>query len=210
MTEEKINFKELRTNAEVTWCPGCPDFSIMEAARRTYSKLIKEGEKRENLVLVAGVGCHGKIFDYLNISGVYCLHGRALPTALGIKIGNPNLKVMIFAGDGDTYSEGMSHFIQAGRYNADMTLCVHDNQAFSLTTGQATPTSQLGFKTKAEPLGEMNSPINPIELALSSGATFIARTDARNFTHTAEVMYQSIQHQGFAFIEIIQDCIIYN
>ena len=117
---------------------------------------------------------------------------------------------MIFAGDGDTYSEGMSHFIQAGRYNADMTLCVHDNQAFSLTTGQATPTSQLGFKTKAEPLGEMNSPINPIELALSSGATFIARTDARNFTHTAEVMYQSIQHQGFAFIEIIQDCIIDN
>jgi 2-oxoglutarate/2-oxoacid ferredoxin oxidoreductase subunit beta len=208
---EKTNLKELRTQAEVTWCPGCPDFSIMEAARRTFSKLIKEKwVKKEDIAITAGVGCHAKIFDYLNVSGLYGLHGRAIPTALGIKIGNPNLKVMIFAGDGDTYSEGLAHFIQAGRYNADMTLCVHENQSFSLTTGQATPTSQLGFKTKAEPMGEQNTPLNPIELALSAGASFVARTDARDFTHTAEVMEQSLKHSGFAFIEIIQDCIIYN
>lgn len=200
----------LRTNAPITWCPGCPDFMILEGERRAFLSLIKKGLKKENLVLVAGIGCHGKIFDYMNISGFYGLHGRDIPAAIGIKIGNPNLEVVVNAGDGDTYSEGMEHFIHACRFNPDITLLVHDNQSFSLTTGQATPTSQLGFKTKAEPLGEFNKPLNPIHLALSAGATFVARCNARDLDHTQKIIEEAIQHKGFSFVEIIQDCLVFN
>ena len=141
----KIPFK---TSKVITWCPGCPNHMILESTRNALINLTKKGFKKENFAMTAGVGCHGKIFDYLNTSGLYGLHGRSIPTAIGIKMGNPNLKVLAFAGDGDTYSEGMEHFIHACRFNPDITLIVHDNQSFSLTTGQATPTSQKGFKTK--------------------------------------------------------------
>lgn len=200
----------LRTNAKITWCPGCPDHMILEAAKRAVESLIKQGYKHKDFAMTAGIGCHGKIFDYFNLSGVYGLHGRAIPLATGIKLGNPNLNVLTFAGDGDTYSEGMEHFIHACRYNPDITLIVHDNQSFSLTTGQATPTSQLGFKTKAEPLGEFNKPFNPILLALSAGATFVARCNAYDMDHTQKIIEEAIQHKGFAFVEIIQDCLVFN
>jgi len=200
----------LRTIKHSTWCPGCPDHMILESSRRAILSLDKQGFKKENFAMAVGVGCHGKIFDYLNISGIYGLHGRPIPTAIGIKLGNPNLNVIAFAGDGDTYSEGMAHFIHACRFNPDITLMVHDNQAFSLTTGQATPTSQLGYKTKAEPLGEFNQPFNPIHLALSAGASFVARCNARDETHTQEIMELAIKHKGFSFIEILQDCIVFN
>ena len=200
----------LRTNKEITWCPGCPNFMILEAKRKAFLSLMKKGLKKENIVMVTGIGCHGKIFDYMNVSGLYGLHGRAIPTAIGIKIGNPNLEVVISAGDGDTYAEGMEHFIHACRFNPDITLLVHDNQAFALTTGQATPTSQLGFKTKSEPLGEFNKPLNPLHLALSAGATFVARCNARDVDHTQKIIEAAIEHKGFAFVEIIQDCLVFN
>ena len=205
MTTEKI-----ATTNENTWCPGCHNFFILEAAKRVLKKLIDEGTPKENIAMATGIGCHAKMFDYLNISGIYGLHGRVIPTCLGMALGNPNLKVIGFAGDGDTYAEGMAHFIHAGRYNADMTLFVHDNQSFSLTTGQATPTSQQGYKNKAAPLGEFNEPMNPINLALAAGATFIARCDAKDLQHTTEIMEKAIKHKGFSFVEIIQDCIIFN
>jgi len=201
---------ELRTEKAITWCPGCPDHMILESSRRALLSLMKQGYKREKFAMVAGIGCHGKIFDYLNISGIYGLHGRAIPTATGMKLGNPNLNILVYAGDGDTYSEGMEHFIHACRFNPDLTLVVHDNQSFSLTTGQATPTSQKGFKTKAEPLGDFNKPINPILLALSAGATFVARCSARDLDQTQEVLEQAIKHKGFSFVEIIQDCLVFN
>ena len=201
---------DLRTTKKITWCPGCPDHIILESSRRALLSLIKQGYKRENFAMVCGVGCHGKTFDYLNISGVYGLHGRAIPTSIGVKLGNPNLNLIVFAGDGDTYSEGMAHFIHACRFNPDITLIVNDNQAFSLTTGQATATSQLGYKTKAEPLGEFNQPLNPIHLALSAGASFVARCNARDIEHTQEVIERAVKHKGFSFVEIIQDCIVFN
>lgn len=201
---------ELRTNAKITWCPGCPDHMILEASRRALISLTKKRIKHEDLVMVAGIGCHGKIFDYLNLSGFNALHGRAIPTAIGVKLGNPNLNVIVFAGDGDTYSEGMEHFIHACRFNPDMTLIVNDNQSFSLTTGQATPTSQCGFKTKSEPLGEFNKPLNPLAIAMTAGATFVARCNARDIEHTQKIIEEAINHRGFAFIEIIQDCIVFN
>jgi len=202
--------KPIKTNQTITWCPGCTNFTLLESVKKALSKIIASGVKQENIVMATGIGCHAKIFDYLNIGGIYGLHGRVIPTCLGMKLGNPNLTVIGFAGDGDTYAEGMTHFIHSGRYNANMTLVVHDNQAFSLTTGQATPTSQKGYKSKAEPQGEHNTPINPIKLALCSGVSFIARCNARDVAHTAQVLEAAIKHKGFSFVEVIQDCLIFN
>jgi len=200
----------LGTKNENTWCPGCPNFMILESAKRAIASLISKGYKQEDFSMTTGIGCHAKIYDYINISGIYGLHGRVIPTCLGMTLGNPNLHVIGFAGDGDTYAEGIAHFVHACRYNSNMTLIVHDNQSFSLTTGQATPTSQQGFKTKAEPLGEFNRPLNPIKLALASGATFVARADAKDIAGTAEIMEKAIKHKGFSFVEVMQDCLIFN
>jgi len=207
MDKIKENLKTTNIN---TWCPGCPNHMILESAKRAIAKLITEGKKQEDFAMVTGIGCHAKIFDYINISGYYGLHGRVLPTALGITLGNPNLTVLGFAGDGDTYAEGMGHFIHNCRYNSNMTLIVHDNQSFSLTTGQPTPTSQQGFKSKAYPMGEVSVPINPIKLALAANASFIARCNARDIPHTAEIMEKAMKHKGFSFVEIIQDCLVFN
>ncbi len=207
MSEKKLR---VDTANPITWCPGCTNFEILKSVKLAINNSIKKGEKLTNFAMVTGIGCHGKIIDYMNISGICSLHGRPLPTALGMKIGNPNLKVLVFEGDGDVYAEGISHFIHAGKFNSDITLLVHDNQSFSLTTGQSTPTSQKGYKSKAEPLGKFESPLNPIKLALASNATFVARTNARNFEFTAEIIEKAIKHKGFSFVEIIQDCIVFN
>jgi len=201
----------LRTRAEITWCPGCPDHMIMEAFNQTIANFVDSKKFRhEDFCITADIGCHAKIFDYVNVSGIYCLHGRALPTATGIKIGNPNLKVITFAGDGAVYSEGISHLIHSFKYNADTTLIIHDNQAFSLTTGQPTPTTQIGFNSKSLPLGVMDRPLNPLALALASNATFIARTNARDIPHMVEIFTKALDFKGFSFVEVIQDCIIFN
>jgi len=208
MTNTKQN---LATKNIPTWCPGCPNFMILESVKKAIANLISQGfAKQEEFAMATGIGCHAKIYDALNISGIYGLHGRVIPTAQGIKLGNPKLKVLGFAGDGDTYAEGMEHFVHAARNNIDITLVVHDNQAFSLTTGQPTPTSQFGYKSKAFPLGEQLMPINPIRLALASGAGFIARCSARNIEHTAEILEKAVKYKGFAFVEIIQDCLVFN
>ncbi len=192
--------------ADITWCPGCSNFSILASVQNT----IKELGIEKNLAITTGIGCHGKIFDYLPYSGVYCLHGRAIPTGIGIKIGNPNLKVICFTGDGDTYAEGIGHFIHACRYNIDMTLIVHNNQTFSLTTGQPTPTSEPTYKDKTMLIGSFGQPLNPIKLALSAGASFVARTYANDIKHTTEILKQAIKHKGFSFVEILQPCIIFH
>ncbi len=201
----------LNTKSENTWCPGCPNHMILESVKQTIVKLIQSGKhKQTDFAITTDIGCHAKIFDYLNLSGINCLHGRAIPTAIGIKMGNPNLKVLTFAGDGAVYAEGISHFIHAFKYNADMTLILHDNQSFSLTTGQPTPTSQRGYISKSAPLGVFDKPMNPIKLALASNATFIARTNARDVPHMVETFTKAIAHKGFSFVEVIQDCLIFN
>ena len=204
----KIN---LDTKSEITWCPGCPNHMILAATKETITKFIKSKKyQQKDFAITTDIGCHAKIFDYLNLSGIYCLHGRALPTAIGIKLGNPNLKVLAFVGDGAMYSEGMAHFIHAFKHNANMTLVLHDNQSFSLTTGQPTPTSQQGYISKASPLGTFDRPFNPIKLALASNATFVARTSAKDIPHMVETFTKAINHNGFSFVEIIQDCLIFN
>ncbi|MAG39764.1 2-oxoglutarate synthase [Candidatus Pacearchaeota archaeon] len=202
---------KLSTREEVTWCPGCPNFMILESVKKAISEMSdKGGYSLKDFVMTTDIGCHAKMFDYLNLSGVYCLHGRALPTAEGVCIGNPKMHVLAFVGDGAIYAEGIGHLPHAFRNNMNMTLVVHDNQSYSLTTGQSTPTSQQGFKTKVKPQGEENKPLNPILFALASGATFIARCNAKNINHTADVLMKAIAHKGFSFVEIVQDCLIFN
>ncbi|MDP2925499.1 MAG: thiamine pyrophosphate-dependent enzyme [Nanoarchaeota archaeon] len=199
------------TSYEITWCPGCANFMILASVKNAIGKLIKEGFcKQEDFAITTDIGCNSKIFDYINLSGFYGLHGRSLPTGVGIKFGNPNLHVLSFVGDGGLYNEGIEHLIHTCRYNSDMTLIVHDNQSFSLTAGQPTATTQQGYKSKVEPYGEVNRPLNPLKLVLASGATFVARCDARDINHTSEIIEKAIKHKGFAFVEIIQDCLIFN
>ena len=201
--------ENLNTKQEITWCPGCPNFVILESAKKAIANLISHGEKQESFAMATDIGCSSKIFDYINISGFYGLHGRAIPTAGGMSLGNPNLHVLAFLGDGGAYAEGISHLLHSARYNANVTAVIHDNQSFSLTTGQPTPTSQQGMKSKSV-LVVVDEPFNPIKLMLASNCTFIARCNAKDMNHTAEVLEKAIKHNGFSFVEIIQDCLIFN
>jgi 2-oxoglutarate ferredoxin oxidoreductase subunit beta len=203
--------QDLSTKNEITWCPGCTNFFILESVKQAIANLIDfEKYKKNDFVITSDIGCSSKIYDYLNLSGICGLHGRSVATGLGIKLGNPKLNVLSFIGDGGCYDEGISHFIHTLRYNEDMTIIVHDNQGFSLTTGQPTATTQQGYKSKASPQGEKYRPLNPIKLALASNATFIARCDARDIKHTTEILEKAIKHNGCSFVEIIQDCLIFN
>lgn len=199
----------LNTTAINTWCPGCWNFSILAGVKNAVSKEITAGNKKEDFAIVAGIGCHAKIFDYLNLKGINTLHGRVIPTCFGLKIGNPNLNVIGFSGDGDAYAEGMEHLIHAARYNSDFKYLVHDNRVFALTTGQPTPTAELGFKDKSTPDGVKLMPMNPVKLMLATGASFVARVLA-DVKQTEWVLAEALKHKGFAFIEILQPCLIFH
>lgn len=202
---------DLSTKEINTWCPGCPNFGILQAAKEAISELANEGKLNvEDTAIVTGIGCHAKIYDYLNLKGFYGIHGRVLPIALGVKLGNLQMTVIGFGGDGDTYAEGMEHFIHNCRYNADLTMLVHNNQVFSLTTGQFTPTTEKGFVDGSSPLGLAERPINPLVLAIEAGATFVARGYALQGPHLKELMKKAIMYKGFAFIDILQPCIVYH
>ena len=174
----------LLTKEKNTWCPGCTNFGVLQAAGQAIAEL----GLAKKTAIVTGIGCHAKIYDYLNLKAFYGLHGRVLPIAFGIKLGNPDLSVIGFGGDGDTYAEGMEHFIHNCRYNADLTMLVHNNQVFSLTTGQFTPTTEKGFKGSSSPLGLNEPPLNPLVLALAAGATFVARGYALQTSHLKDLI----------------------
>ena len=199
--------KNFDINIQNTWCPGCGNFGILETFKKAVIDLEKKGTKRENIVFTAGIGCHAKIFDYLNLNSFYGLHGRAVATAEGIKLANPNLKVVVFSGDGDSYNEGISHLIHAAKRNIDITVIIHDNRIFALTTGQFTATSPKGLKGKSTPNGSIEEPFNPLELMLASGATFIARGYSAKTEHLKNLIVRAIEHKGFSFIEVLQPCI---
>ena len=201
---------KLDTPVQNTWCPGCPNFGILGAAKKAVKELVGEGYKHEEFVTVSGIGCHAKIYDYINTSGFYGLHGRAIPVANGIVLGNPNLKVLTFAGDGDAYAEGISHFVHAARMNPNYVLTVHNNKVFALTTGQVTPTSEQGYPGKSTPGGNPFIPMNPVAVALEFGASFVAREYAMDLKNLAETMKAAVRHKGFAFIDVIQPCLSFH
>jgi len=172
--------------------------------------LIQLGLERDQVVLVSGIGCHGKMVNYVNVNGFHGIHGRVLPLATGIKLVNPNLTVVGFAGDADCYDEGWGHFTHAIRRNIDMALIVHDNMVLGLTTGQATSTSQQGFKTKSTPFGSIPSMLNPIAHALVSNGTFVARGYAGDMRHLTGLIMEAIKHRGFALLDVFQPCVTFN
>jgi len=201
---------DLATYAENTWCPGCGNFGILGAFKKAVRLLEAEGLRRNELTIVTGIGCHGKMFDYLWLSGFYGLHGRSVATAQGMKLANPNLKVVVFAGDGDAYGEGIAHLIFAAKRNADITLIVHNNGTYGLTTGQATPTSVKGFRGPSTPQGSVEEPLNPLAVMLSAGASFVARGYPMKLDHLADLMARAIRHEGFALLDVLQPCVTFN
>jgi len=189
----------LETAVPKTWCPGCPNFGVLTAVKQAIGQLEQEKVlEKKNLATVTGIGCHGKMYDYLNLNGFYSLHGRSIPTMLGIKIGNPELKVVGFMGDGDAYAEGMAHLIHTCRYNADLTAIIHNNQTFALTTGQEAPTSD-----------ENEFRFNPLSLALEAGASFVARGYALDIPHLSDLIKKAVSHQGFSLVEVVQPCLVF-
>lgn len=200
---------DLGTYAPNTWCPGCGNFAILNAIKSTISTLCDEGLPLENVVLVSGIGCNSKIVDYINVNSFYSLHGRVLPVASGIKIADPKLKVIGHEGDGDAYGEGLEHLIFAAKRNIDVTVIVHNNRVYGLTTGQYTPTSPLGFKGRSTPFGTKELPINPLELMLASGATYIARGTSHGMDLLKSIFREAILHKGFSVVDVLQTCVTY-
>ncbi len=198
--------RNLITGAQNTWCPGCGNFTIQHSLKNILTGMEKEGKSLDNVVLVTGIGCHAKIADYLNINSFYSLHGRTIPVATGLKLANPDLTVICCCGDGDCYAEGLDHLIFAAKRNIDITVIVHDNRVYGLTTGQYTPTSPLGYKGKSTPLGTAEYPVNPLELVHASGATYIARGYTKKMQQLESLIRGGIMHRGFAFIDVLQIC----
>ncbi|NLE95165.1 MAG: 2-oxoacid:ferredoxin oxidoreductase subunit beta [Dehalococcoidia bacterium] len=201
---------DLATYAQNTWCTGCGNFGILGAFKKAVRRLESEGTPRRDLAIVTGIGCHGKIFDYLNLNGFYSLHGRSVATAQGIKLGNPALKVVAFVGDGDAYGEGIAHLVFAAKRNADITVIVHNNGTYGLTTGQATPTSRRGFRGPSTPRGTVEDPLNPLALMLTAGATFVARGYPMKLDHLVELMVRAVRHEGFSLLDVLQPCVTFN
>ncbi|MDH3874131.1 MAG: thiamine pyrophosphate-dependent enzyme [Desulfobacteraceae bacterium] len=197
---------ELGTYAQNTWCPGCGNFGILNTIKKVLPQLQEDGLDPSNVVLVSGIGCHAKIVDYVNANSFYSIHGRVPPPMTGIKLANPNLTVIGHAGDGDAYGEGIEHLIFSAKRNLDITFIVHNNRVYGLTTGQFTPTSPPGFKGRSTPEGSPEEPLNPIELMLSAGATFVARGYTRKMKHLQSLIKAAVSHKGFSFIDVLQPC----
>lgn len=201
--------KDLGTYAVNTWCPGCGNFAILTAIKAALNALSDEGLPLEKVVLLSGIGCHAKIVDYINVNSFYSIHGRVIPPATGMKLARPELKVIGFAGDGDAYGEGLEHLVFAAKRNVEMTAIIHNNRVYGLTTGQYTPTSPLGFKGRSTPLGTRELPINPLELVLASGATFIGRGTSHGIELLKKIFKEAILHKGFALVDVLQVCVTY-
>ena len=189
------------------WCPGCGDFSVLKAVKMAAAKA---AVAPKDLVVVSGIGCSSNLPGYVHAYGVHSLHGRAVAVATGIKLANTDLKVVITGGDGDGYGIGIGHFIHAMRRNLDLTYVVMDNQIYGLTTGQASPTTMKEMRTKSTPRGNVELPINPIALALVSGATYIARGFSGDPGQMADLIAAGIRHKGFALIDVFSPCVTYN
>jgi 2-oxoglutarate ferredoxin oxidoreductase subunit beta len=199
--------KDLATTAPNTWCPGCGNFAILNAIKPVLAALDEEGLVAiENVVLVSGIGCHAKIADYVNTSSFYTIHGRTIPVATGIKLANPELTVICFAGDGDAYAEGLDHLIFAAKRNVDITTIIHDNRVYGLTTGQYTPTSPSGFLGRSTPVGLEVPPINPLEIVFASGGSFVARGYSHGIELLKDIFRVAILHRGFSFVDVLQVC----
>jgi 2-oxoglutarate ferredoxin oxidoreductase subunit beta len=187
-----------------TWCPGCGDFAVLASFYRVLEKLNYPHEK---IVTFAGIGCSSRFPYFVNTHGGHFIHGRALPFAAGISLGNEDLHVFVFGGDGDGFSIGGNHLVHTARKNVNLTYVIMDNSVYGLTKKQTSPTSPIGFKSKTDPWGAIDQPINPMRTLLNSGATFVARSHATQVNHMTEMMLRAAKHKGFSVVEILSECV---
>ncbi|MEB8126392.1 2-oxoacid:ferredoxin oxidoreductase subunit beta [Staphylococcus succinus] len=200
-------FKDFRNNVKPNWCPGCGDFSVQAAIQKATANV---GLEPEEVAIITGIGCSGRLSGYVNSYGMHGIHGRSLPLAQGVKMANKDLTVIASGGDGDGYAIGMGHTIHALRRNMNMTYIVMDNQIYGLTKGQTSPSSAPGFVTKSTPKGNIEQNVAPLELALSSGATFVAQGFSSDIKALTKMIEDAINHDGFSFVNVFSPCVTYN
>ena len=203
----KMKLSDFATNYKPDWCPGCGNYGLWQALKQALVEL--DADPGET-VLVAGIGCHGHINNFTKVSSFEGLHGRPIPVAVGVKLANRKLNVIVSTGDGDCLGEGGNHFIHACRRNHDLTVILHNNSSYSLTTGQASPTSPQGYKSKSTPFGKLQKPFNPLALALVSGAGFVSRGFTGDPIHLTEIFKKAISHKGFSVVDVLQPCVVFN
>mgnify|MGYP003943075039 CR=1 FL=1 len=196
--------KKILTADHPTWCPGCGDFAVLASFYRVLEKLQYPHEK---IVTFAGIGCSSRFPYFVSTHGGHYIHGRALPFAAGISLGNDDLHVFVFGGDGDGFSIGGNHRVHTARKNVNLTYVIMDNSVYGLTKKQTSPTSPIGFKTKTDPTGAIDQPINPMRTLLNTGATFVARSHATQVNHMVEMMTRAAKHPGFSVVEILSECV---
>lgn len=199
--------RDFSSENDIRWCPGCGDYSILANMKKILPKL---GLPRENIVFVSGIGCSSRFPYYINTFGMHTIHGRAPPIATGLKATRPDLLVFVVTGDGDGLSIGGNHLIHAMRRNIDINILLFNNRIYGLTKGQYSPTSKKGKRTKSTPMGSIDYPLNPISIALSAESTFIARTIDVWGSHLQEILLKAAKHKGTSFVEIYQNCVIFN
>ena len=202
-----LSKKDFESDQDTRWCPGCGDYSVLAQTQRIMPEL---GIPRENIVFISGIGCSSRFPYYMNTYGFHTIHGRAPTIASGVKMANPDLSVWVITGDGDALSIGGNHFIHSMRRNFDVNVLLFNNRIYGLTKGQYSPTSEQGKVTTSTPLGSLETPFNPISLALASGSTFVARALDRDPEHLRMIIKSAFEHKGTSFIEIYQNCNIFN
>src|SRR3989344_3502071 len=198
---------DLSTTCPPNWCAGCGNIPLWAAFKNAA---VQKDWNNTNSVLVAGIGCHGHIVNFTRLTSFEGLHGRAIPVATGIKLANHRLNVFVFTGDGDALAEGGNHFLHACRRNHDLTILLHDNAVYALTTGQTSPESPKGYKSKSTPDGNPDNPLNPLSLAITAGATFVAREYASNIKNLTDLIIKANEHKGLSIIDILQPCVTFN
>ncbi|MBM3672862.1 MAG: 2-oxoacid:ferredoxin oxidoreductase subunit beta [Actinobacteria bacterium] len=206
-TAVKLGRKDFQSDQEVRWCPGCGDYSILAAMQLFLPEV---GVKPENMVFVSGIGCAARFPYYMNVYGMHGIHGRAPALATGVALARPDLDVWVITGDGDSLSIGGNHLIHALRRNVNMKIIVFNNQIYGLTKGQYSPTSEVGKVTKSSPFGSLDTPFNPLSVALGAEGTFVARTHDMDRAHMVEIFRRAHDHQGTAFVELYQNCNVFN
>jgi 2-oxoglutarate ferredoxin oxidoreductase subunit beta len=202
-----LSAKDFKGKVDPDWCPGCGDFGVLAALQQALAELHLLPHQ---VITISGIGCSSNLPGYIGTYGMHTLHGRALAVGTGAALGNHELKIIVTGGDGDGYGIGGNHFMHTMRRNVDLTYIVMDNQIYGLTTGQCSPTSAKGMKTKSTPFGNVENPINPIPLAIVGGATYVARGFSGNQKHLVELIKGGIQHKGFALIDVFSPCVTYN
>jgi 2-oxoglutarate ferredoxin oxidoreductase subunit beta len=202
-----LTAKDLASDQDVRWCPGCGDYSILAQMKKVMAGL---GVPRENMVFISGIGCSSRFPYYMNTYGFHSIHGRAPTFATGLKVCRPDLQVWVITGDGDGLSIGGNHLVHAIRRNVDMKIVLFNNEIYGLTKGQYSPTSRTGTRTKSSPLGSIDNPLRPLSLAIGAEATFVARTIDVDVNHLTETLRRAAAHKGAAFVEVYQNCKIFN